>query len=67
MNVLRLQRLEHGMSQLRLSIKSGVWQSRISAFENELFSPSAKEKRRLAKALGVAEDAIFPLGEPAKK
>jgi transcriptional regulator with XRE-family HTH domain len=59
-NVLRWTRLEAAMSQAELAKASGVFQPRISLFERELAQPTAKEKQKLALALGVSEDRIFP-------
>jgi transcriptional regulator with XRE-family HTH domain len=61
MNALKFQRLEKGLSQLRLAIRSKVWQSRISAFENDILKPSPKERGRLSRALGVSVDELFPV------
>jgi transcriptional regulator with XRE-family HTH domain len=61
MNPLKFNRLEKGLSQLELGIKAKVWQGRISAFENEILSPSPKERKRICRILGVPEDVLFPV------
>ena len=66
MTRLQITRLGQGFSQVRLFRMSGVWPSRISYFEHGLFEPSTKERRKISKALGVAEDWLFPAAQKGK-
>jgi len=51
-----LQRL----SQYVLALKTGISQPRISIIENSLVQPKEDEKKKIAKALGVKAEDIFP-------
>ncbi len=50
------------ISQWKLSLRSGVPQSKISLIENWLINPSQKEKENLASALGADVLHIFSNG-----
>jgi len=67
MNRLREARFKRRITQLLLFKKIGIWPSRISAIENGLMEPRQDEKRKLAKALGVLEDWLFPPVPKSKK
>lgn len=56
-----------GMSQARLSEKSGVPHSYISRFENDLQSLSDKHLAAIEEALGVDFVAIYPAFEQFAK
>jgi transcriptional regulator with XRE-family HTH domain len=67
MNRIREIRERLGLSQMRLSIKSGVNQSEISRIERSGITPRDDEKRwKLAKVLGVPSAELFPdpMGAP---
>jgi transcriptional regulator with XRE-family HTH domain len=61
MNRLRLARFEKRITQLQLFKKTAIWPSRISAIENGLLEARQDEKKKLAKALIVAETWLFPV------
>ncbi len=56
---LRQSRISH-FSQHHLAMLAGIDQSRISLLERDLVAARPDEKRRLAKALGVPVEAIWP-------
>jgi transcriptional regulator with XRE-family HTH domain len=45
---------------------TGINTAKISFFENELVQPDEDEKRRLAEALGVTVEEIFPAVDSPK-
>ena len=59
MNKLREIRFFKQIIQSRLTLKTGIPQSRISLIENGLVEPSDDEKKRIAKALNVKLEYIF--------
>jgi transcriptional regulator with XRE-family HTH domain len=59
---LRQVRFDLQLTQERLAVKSGVGQAKISQYERGITRPSEKNKARLAEALGVFVDKIFPEG-----
>lgn len=59
-NRLREIRVIPRISQYVLSLKTGIPQSKISLFENNLLKPKMKEKKKLARALGVSLQQLFP-------
>lgn len=59
-NRLREFRIIPRVSQWQLALMSGVKQSRISLIENLLVKPTANEKKKLADALKIAIDEVFP-------
>jgi transcriptional regulator with XRE-family HTH domain len=57
---LRLLRAERDMTQVELAAASGVTQTAISAIErDDTTSPAYDTAVRIARALGVAPDAIW--------
>ena len=60
MNRLKVARAEIRRTQFLLSLETRIPQSRISFIENGLIEPRQDEKERLAKALGLGPDEIFP-------
>jgi len=60
MNKLREERQRQKLSQFQLSLKSGVWASKISWIENNHWNPSEVEKIRLSNALNVSVSLLFP-------
>ena len=63
MNNLRRARLNSDVSQLELMKKSGIHYSVISKLENGWSMPSKKQIKKLARALKVDPDWLFPRGE----
>jgi len=60
MSRLKQQRLRLEISQYELEKASGIRQSKISLIEAGFRIPSVDEKSKLAKALNVNEDWLFP-------
>jgi transcriptional regulator with XRE-family HTH domain len=60
MNRLRETRVVRRVTQFQLRVATGIHQSKISMVENGLVEPREDEKARLAKALGVRVEEIFP-------
>jgi transcriptional regulator with XRE-family HTH domain len=60
-NKLREARVVKRIIQFQLRIATGIHQSKISMIENGLIEPRDDEKKKLAKALGVAPQEIFPM------
>lgn len=59
MNRLRDERFRQKISQFQLSLKSGIWASKISWIENYHWNPTQEEQLKLANALGVEVDWLF--------
>jgi transcriptional regulator with XRE-family HTH domain len=66
MNRLRIVRAEKKMTQFKLSVLTGIIQSRLSYIENSLIEPSEDEKKKIAEALGVRLEEIWDRGTNAK-
>jgi len=62
MNRLREVRVTKRITQFQLRIQTGIHQSKISLIENDLILPGEDEKRKLARALGMRPEEIFPPG-----
>lgn len=60
MNHLREFRIKQLMTQKQLAEKSGVSQVTISFIENQLSNPMDLTKQKLAQALAVAPEELFP-------
>ena len=61
MNKLKEVRFFKRVSQPLLALKTGIQQSRISLIENELVTPKVAERSKIANALGVKVQDIFPV------
>lgn len=59
-NKLREVRVVKRITQFQLRVATGVHQSKISMIEHGLVEPSEDEKKRIAKALGVQLESIWP-------
>jgi len=59
-NYLREARLKKGLSQVQLSVKTGIACTTISALETGKIFPFNGWKVKLAEALDVAIEDIFP-------
>ncbi len=60
MNRLKEIRNERGLSQLRLSMLTGIAPSELSRIENGWIRPYPGWKKRLARALGTTQVELFP-------
>ena len=60
MNYLRDYRVKKLMTQKELAKASGVSQVTISFIENQLSEPMELTKQKLARALKVASEKLFP-------
>jgi len=60
MNHLREFRIKQLMTQKQLAEKSGVSQVTISFIENQLSNPMDLTKQKLAQALAVNPEELFP-------
>ena len=63
MNHLKEYRIKRLMTQKELAAAAGVSQVTISFIENQLCHPMALTKEKLARALKVDADKIFPESE----
>ena len=60
MNRLKEFRFFKGISQPLLALETGIQQSKISLIENNLLVPREEEKKKIADALGVSIEKLFP-------
>ena len=60
MNRLAEIRKEKGLSQLKLTMATGIAPGDISRIENGLMVPYPGWRKRLARALGTVEAELFP-------
>jgi len=60
MNRLRKARLQADKSQLQLMRETGIYFATISRIERGWLKPSEEQKQKLAKALSVEKDWLFP-------
>lgn len=60
MNRLRKARLRVDKSQLKLMKTTGIFYSTISRIERGWLNPTEEQKEKLAKALGVSKNWLFP-------
>jgi transcriptional regulator with XRE-family HTH domain len=60
MNRLREVRSNRRKSQLKLYLETGITPCIISWIENGRWNPSDEEEAKLAKALNVEKDWLFP-------
>lgn len=56
---LKQERLLQGKTQYRLEQETSIHQTLISLFERGIRKPNKKQRRKLAKALGVKEESLF--------
>jgi len=59
-NRLRETRFFAGKPQIKLWLKTGIHYSTISRIECGYIEPTEEQKRKLAKALNVKKDWLFP-------
>lgn len=60
MNNLRKARLKADKTQLQLMKETGIYFATISKIERGWLKPSEEQKEKLAKALRVKKDWLFP-------
>jgi len=60
MNNLRKARLEADKSQLQLMKETNIYFSTISRIERGWLKPNEEQRVKLARALGVKKDWLFP-------
>lgn len=60
MNRLKEARFKKKQTQLRLYLETGITPCVISWIENGRWNPSDEEEAKLAKALSVEKDWLFP-------
>jgi len=63
MNRLKEFRFNKSVTQYQLALLAQVQQSRISLIENGLIEGREDERQRIAKALSVCPEEIFPEGK----
>ena len=66
-NRLKEVREQKGLSQLKLTMMTGIAPGDISRIENGWLRPYPGWRRRLARALGVSEPELFPAGEAVSR
>jgi transcriptional regulator with XRE-family HTH domain len=59
MSPLKKRRLLKGLTQLEVSQKSGIPQSRLSLIENNWVTPKEWEKKEITRVLQVEKESIF--------
>jgi transcriptional regulator with XRE-family HTH domain len=59
-SLMRVQRFLCGLTLDALAQKTGIDQAKLSRIENGWKLPSDSERYRIARALGVAENEIWP-------
>jgi transcriptional regulator with XRE-family HTH domain len=59
MNRLRIVRAEKKMTQFKLSVLTGIIQSKLSYIENGLIEPCEDDKRKIAEAMRVKVEEIW--------
>jgi len=62
---VRAYRMLRGWRQQDLAVRSGLTQIQVSFFERGFRTPTPEQRRRIALALEVAVEEIFPLEDPA--
>jgi transcriptional regulator with XRE-family HTH domain len=68
MNRLRIVRAEKKMTQFKLSVLTGIIQSKLSYIENGLIEPCEDDKRKIAEAMRVKVEEIWgEVNEPWKE
>jgi len=60
LSLLRLARLDKGLTQFLLARETGIPASRLSLMERDQLNPKEKEKQVLARVLGRRVDELFP-------
>jgi len=60
MNKIKETRFKKNITQIELYKRTGIWTSRLSLIENGYINISGNEKAKLAKALGVKKEWLFP-------
>ena len=63
MNRLKVIRAERNLRQFTLAQESGINQAVISMIENEIANPTEEQKAKIARALKVRINQIWPVAE----
>lgn len=63
---LKLLRAEHGLTQEDLAARIGVSRQAINALETERHDPSLDLAQKIAAALGLAVEQVFPNPYPMR-
>lgn len=58
--LLKLIRLQRGLSQMQLCLLTGIHPSTLSRIENGQMYPYPGWRKRIAEALNMREEEIFP-------
>jgi DNA-binding XRE family transcriptional regulator len=64
MNKLKELRQQKGLTQYELARLIGRYQSKVWLWEKGYYRPKEREKREIARVLGVDVDEIFPENAP---
>jgi transcriptional regulator with XRE-family HTH domain len=59
-NNLKMERFKRGKTQIVLFKETGIWPSKISYIENGYVKASKEEIEKLANALAVSKELLFP-------
>lgn len=59
-NKIKAQRFLAGITQDELMIKTGINQAKISRIERGYLKPSTEEKEKIARALKLKSEELFP-------
>jgi transcriptional regulator with XRE-family HTH domain len=62
-NKLREIRFFKRVSQWQLRLPTGICQTRLSLIERGFIVPSDEDKRKIAEALGMTPEEIFPVDQ----
>jgi transcriptional regulator with XRE-family HTH domain len=60
-NNLRLLRRRQGLAQYAVAVKAGVSPTILGMVERYNYQPGAEVRQKIAAALGVSEEAIWPV------
>lgn len=60
MSTLRKERTRAGLAAIGLAEKAGTTETRIFCFERQRFKPRPDEAARIARALGVTVEKLWP-------
>lgn len=63
-NFMKMRRVEIGISQSKLSLKSGIEQYRVSLIERNLVAPKPEEAKIISRLLGIQENELQKAVKP---
>ncbi len=61
---LKVAIVQSGQTARRIALRAGIGEVRLSAFVRGALQPNDTEKRRIAKALRLDPEAVFPGDQP---